>query len=120
MKILIVSSTLKKEITKITNATSLTQFSSTSDISIALKYPGDIPRTMFRFDKFKVSIQVSESLIVTIKVLGIIGTGEEEKVSVVEEYEGGFDKSQLVDGKSFYIEDVVSESRLISCKVNIH
>ena len=73
--------------------TALTQFDETADISIALKYPGDVPKSLFNYDTMTISVEVTASSTVMIEVIGTTNAVD----TIVEQFEGGFDRSQIVD-----------------------
>lgn len=84
--------------------------------ALRLKYPGMVPST-FGYSTLAVDVQLSGEVTmdenhtglapITIKLIGITN-GEE---TVVEKWEGSFDKNCMIDGTSFYIGDVLQKSK---------
>jgi len=125
-----------------TTAEAVKQFASIENMAavISLKYPGIPPKSLLGdYDRLAIVLAVDkETQVFTISVCGAIqvseapvaglyikeGTAQTEKFFAVDEdapletFEGGTDPNQFVDGKSFFIEDVVASSDFISVKVN--
>lgn len=96
---------------------SLQQFDESADtkLSIALKYPGYVPASYAPGCKsISLKIKATEG-VVYIQVLGNL---DDDTSILLEEFEGGFKVNQLEEGKSYYIQNVLNESRFIRCKVN--
>lgn len=94
------------------------QFDSEAPISIALKYVGLPPKSLIGGTE-KIAVQISiDSSVVKIKVCGLTGSGTSAEYTTLEEFEGGYQVGQVVEGKSYYLPDVVADSEFIACKVN--
>jgi len=99
-------------------ALSNNQLDEDSPISIGLKYPGCVPKSLIGgMEKIAIKIKIVDS-VVTIKVCGLTGTGASAEYAVLEEFEGGYEVGKVVEGKSFYLPDVVAASEFITCAVN--
>lgn len=97
---------------------SATQFDDEAPISIGLLYPGLPPKSLIGgADKLAVKISITDSVI-NLGVYGITGSGETASFALLEEFEGGYVVGQTVEGKSYYLPDVVAASEFIRCKIN--
>jgi hypothetical protein len=125
-----------------TTAEAATQFASIANMAavISLKYPGIPPKSLLGdYDRLAIVLSVNkDTQVFNISVCGATqvqsqpatglyikeGTGQTEKFFAVDEdapvetFEGGTDPNQLVDGKSFFIEDVTAASEFIAVKVS--
>lgn len=94
------------------------QLDDEAPISIGLKYPGVLPKSLISgADRLAVKIRIVDS-VVTIKVCSVRGTGVDAEYTTLEEFEGGYVVGQMIEGRSFYLPDVVASSDFIVCAVN--
>ena len=99
--------------TLIQDAQSKPELSADAGIILYFKYPGLPPRSIFPYEKMKVSMAGTAELI-TITIEGYNGTAYE----IFETFQGGFDADEIIDGQSFHIESVVKkQSAIFNAKV---
>lgn len=104
-------------------ARSTTQYDTTPTICIGLKYPGIVPQTLFDYDDFKLNVIFNQTdtdgtaIPIEVQVIGVnnsLGT-----TTVVEDFKGGFNPTQTVDGVNFYIDNVINNnSDFLDCLTN--
>ena len=83
--------------------------------AVASKYPGTPPKSLLAKDYTELTVKVScTDGVVKISVNGTTDAGSEE----IEAFEGVLDPLAVEDGQSIFIENVVSQSELISVLIN--
>ena len=85
-------------------------------MTICFKYPGIPPKSLVQGNDIEIKAKLNrEDYSVKLTILSV----QDDTRKILEEFEGGFVKDQIVEGKNFFIENVVKESNFIAVKANL-
>lgn len=86
---------------------------------VYLKYPGVPPKSLLPYDDMEIVITPSAGGVLNIQVVGVLKSGDGDVKTILESWYGGIDPQQIVDGKSFFIENIVNDSDFIKVKCDL-